>query len=244
MRAQDVRRGQPLMLDDPRAAARAAPRCRRIRPPRRPRRRRRRRSRASPECIERAMITPTSSHADATQVGRDCRRDADRSPRSLLALAVAAPAQRRACAIVAPFPLDRYAGERGDRARRSRRRADRDPRERAQHAAHRQGRELAARRRPDGHAADRARRRRRRPTRSSSLPPPGRRRERPGYPIAVVPGADAGVLTSNSTRIDGLVSLADVAQRAAARWSPSTTRSRRSSGSSAGSTATTASAFR
>ncbi len=42
------------------------------------------------------------------------------------------------------------------------------------------------------------------------LPPPGRS-ENGRYPIAVVPGP-RGVLTSDSTRIDGLVSLADVAQ--------------------------------
>ena len=41
------------------------------------------------------------------------------------------------------------------------------------------------------------------------LPPPGRS-ENDRYPIAVTPGP-RGVLTSNSTRIDGLVSLADVA---------------------------------
>ncbi|HET8740980.1 MAG TPA: hypothetical protein VFM41_00030, partial [Gaiella sp.] len=42
------------------------------------------------------------------------------------------------------------------------------------------------------------------------LPPPGRS-ENDRYPIAVTPGP-RGVLTSDSTRIDGLVSLADVAQ--------------------------------
>ena len=41
------------------------------------------------------------------------------------------------------------------------------------------------------------------------LPPPGRS-ENTRYPIAVVPGP-RGVLTSSSTRVDGLVSLADVA---------------------------------
>jgi hypothetical protein len=41
------------------------------------------------------------------------------------------------------------------------------------------------------------------------LPPPGRS-ENTRYPIAVVPGP-VGVLTSDSTRVDGLVSLADVA---------------------------------
>ena len=41
------------------------------------------------------------------------------------------------------------------------------------------------------------------------LPPPGRS-ENDRYPIAVTPGA-RGVLTSDSTRIDGLVSLADIA---------------------------------
>jgi mono/diheme cytochrome c family protein len=42
------------------------------------------------------------------------------------------------------------------------------------------------------------------------LPPPGRS-ENDRYPIAVTPGP-RGVLTSDSTRIDGLVSLADVAR--------------------------------
>ncbi len=49
-----------------------------------------------------------------------------------------------------------------------------------------------------------------------ALPPPGSSHNVVRYPVAIVgPGYD-GLLTSNSTRIDGLVSLADVAPTAAA----------------------------
>lgn len=44
-----------------------------------------------------------------------------------------------------------------------------------------------------------------------TLPGTGRRRNDTRYPVAVVGGGAAGVLTSDSTRITGLVSLADVA---------------------------------
>lgn len=45
-----------------------------------------------------------------------------------------------------------------------------------------------------------------------TLPPPGESENDVRYPIAVVGAGFRGVLTSDSTRIDGLVSLADVAQ--------------------------------
>ena len=73
------------------------------------------------------------------------------------------------------------------------------------------------------------------------LPPAGRS-ENDRYPIAVTPGP-RGVLTSTSTRIDGLVSLADVAN-GRLEVVTVTTRSRRSSASRAGSSATTGSGFR
>jgi hypothetical protein len=44
-----------------------------------------------------------------------------------------------------------------------------------------------------------------------SLPPPGRHHNVVRYPIAVVGAGYRGVLTSSSTRLDGLVSIADVA---------------------------------
>lgn len=44
-----------------------------------------------------------------------------------------------------------------------------------------------------------------------ALPPPGRHRNVTRYPLAVVGGGYRGLLTSRSTRIDGLVSIADVA---------------------------------
>jgi mono/diheme cytochrome c family protein len=50
------------------------------------------------------------------------------------------------------------------------------------------------------------------------LPPPGRS-ENDRYPIAVVGSGARGVLTSDSTRIRGLVSIADVA-RGRLRWEP------------------------
>jgi mono/diheme cytochrome c family protein len=50
------------------------------------------------------------------------------------------------------------------------------------------------------------------------LPPPGRS-DNDRYPIAVVGGGFHGVLTSDSTRIHGLVSIADVA-RGRLRWEP------------------------
>ena len=49
-----------------------------------------------------------------------------------------------------------------------------------------------------------------------SLPPPGRHSNRTRYPIAVVGGGYHGLLTSSSTRIDGLVSIADIAPTAVA----------------------------
>ena len=49
-----------------------------------------------------------------------------------------------------------------------------------------------------------------------ALPPPGSSHNVVRYPVAIVgPGYD-GLLTSESTRIDGLVSLADIAPTAAA----------------------------
>ena len=44
-----------------------------------------------------------------------------------------------------------------------------------------------------------------------ALPPPGRSRNVTRYPIAIVGGGYHGLLTSRSTRIDGLVSVADIA---------------------------------
>jgi len=44
-----------------------------------------------------------------------------------------------------------------------------------------------------------------------ALPPPGRRENARRYPIAIVGGGYRGILTSRSTRISGLVSLADIA---------------------------------
>jgi len=44
-----------------------------------------------------------------------------------------------------------------------------------------------------------------------SLPPPGRSRNVTRYPIAVVGGGYRGLLTSTSTRVPGLVSIADIA---------------------------------
>jgi hypothetical protein len=49
-----------------------------------------------------------------------------------------------------------------------------------------------------------------------SLPPPGSHPNRTRYPVAVVGGGYHGVLTSTSTRIDGLVSIADIAPTAVA----------------------------
>jgi hypothetical protein len=49
------------------------------------------------------------------------------------------------------------------------------------------------------------------------LPPPGRTENDRRYPIAVVGGGATGLLTSDSTRIDGLVSIADVA-KGRVRW--------------------------
>jgi hypothetical protein len=54
----------------------------------------------------------------------------------------------------------------------------------------------------------------RRPARTTfyvSLPPPGRHHNVVRYPIAVIGPAYRGILTSSSTRLDGLVSIADVA---------------------------------
>ncbi len=48
------------------------------------------------------------------------------------------------------------------------------------------------------------------------LPPPGRSRNLARYPIAVVGGGYHGLLTSRSTRIGGLVSVADIAPAAVA----------------------------
>jgi len=48
------------------------------------------------------------------------------------------------------------------------------------------------------------------------LPPPGRRANTRRYPIAIVGGGYHGILTSRSTRIRGLVSIADVAPSAVA----------------------------
>jgi mono/diheme cytochrome c family protein len=44
-----------------------------------------------------------------------------------------------------------------------------------------------------------------------ALPPPGRTENDRRYPIAVVGGGASGLLTSDSTRIDGLVSITDIA---------------------------------
>ncbi len=49
-----------------------------------------------------------------------------------------------------------------------------------------------------------------------ALPPPGRHRNVVRYPVAIVGSGYDGVLTSGSTRIDGLVSLADIAPTAEA----------------------------
>jgi hypothetical protein len=60
------------------------------------------------------------------------------------------------------------------------------------------------------------------PTILVSLPPPGRSENDRRYPIALL--GERGLLTSDSTRIDGLVSITDVARgcgscRTATRWS-------------------------
>jgi hypothetical protein len=52
------------------------------------------------------------------------------------------------------------------------------------------------------------------------LPPAGKSDNDRRYPIAVVGGGAAGLLTSDSTRIDGLVSVADIAT-GRVRWAPS-----------------------
>ncbi len=52
------------------------------------------------------------------------------------------------------------------------------------------------------------------------LPPTGRTENDRRYPIAVVGGGASGLLTSDSTRIDGLVSIADIAN-GRLRWKPS-----------------------
>ena len=52
------------------------------------------------------------------------------------------------------------------------------------------------------------------------LPPAGRSENDRRYPIAVVGGGATGLLTSDSTRIDGLVSIADIAT-GRVRWVPS-----------------------
>src|SRR6185437_3838657 len=49
-----------------------------------------------------------------------------------------------------------------------------------------------------------------------SLPPPGRTHNVRRYPIAVVGGGYHGLLTSDSTRIPGLVAITDVAPSAVA----------------------------
>lgn len=49
-----------------------------------------------------------------------------------------------------------------------------------------------------------------------SLPPPGRHENSRRYPIAIVGGGYRGILTSPSTRIRGLVSIADIAPTAVA----------------------------
>ena len=52
------------------------------------------------------------------------------------------------------------------------------------------------------------------------LPPTGRTENDRRYPIALVGGGASGLLTSDSTRIDGLVSIADIAN-GRLRWKPS-----------------------
>src|SRR5207237_2470489 len=49
-----------------------------------------------------------------------------------------------------------------------------------------------------------------------ALPPPGSHPNTRRYPIAIVGGGYRGILTSRSTRIRGLVSIADVAPSAVA----------------------------
>ncbi len=49
-----------------------------------------------------------------------------------------------------------------------------------------------------------------------ALPPPGKHANTKRYPIAIVGGAYRGILTSGSTRIRGLVSIADIAPTATA----------------------------
>ncbi|WP_181813315.1 hypothetical protein [Gaiella occulta] len=49
-----------------------------------------------------------------------------------------------------------------------------------------------------------------------SLPPPGRHHNVVRYPLAIVGGGYRGILVSRSTRIDGLVSIADIAPTALA----------------------------
>ena len=194
----------------PRAAARAARRSRRT-PPRRPARRRH-------EGVRQPVGRPSSarrSRSQATPTRPRCAR-LHRVTRGLaailVALAVAAPA---AAARSASSRRSRSSGTPSSGAiglavpgagptvtREARSTRSSPGRSRARCSAARR----PARRSSSSSTA-------RRPTRSSCSSRRARR-ENDRYPIAVTPGP-RGVLTSDSTRIDGLVSLADVAQRRA-----------------------------
>ena len=69
-----------------------------------------------------------------------------------------------------------------------------------------------------------------------ALPPPGTHHNVVRYPVAIVGPGYHGVLTSSSTRIDGLVSLADIAPTAKAIAAGQTPRIRSRADSSAATT--------
>ena len=109
--------------------------------------------------------------------------------------------------VVEPFPLDRYSGG-GAIGLAVPGAGPTVTRESALNTLLTGEVELAPRRCTGGDAADRARCRP--AARHARGPPAGGESENDRLPIAVTPGP-RGVLTSSSTRIDGLVSLADVA---------------------------------
>ena len=103
-------------------------------------------------------------------------------------------------------------GARRRRARRPGRRARPSPaRARSTRSSPAASRARSSAARPTGRPKLDARRERCRPTSSSRSRRPGARRTTCSYPIAVIGSGASGVLTSDSTRIVGLVSLADVA---------------------------------
>ena len=163
--------------------------------------------------------------------------------RSAAILARPRPRRRRprasaAVRVVEPFPLERYAGQRRDRTRRPRRRPERHPRERAQHAAHRRGARARCSAAPAVGPALIELGRGPPPDTLVVLPPPEGRSENDRYPIAVTPGPRGRPhLRLDADRRPRLAGRRR-ARRARGRRGR-TTPSRRSSGSSTGSSATT-----